>query len=46
MAGGEGDAQSRRNPARVRTQREIAFERELEKLRFKHESDAKDDKAE
>jgi hypothetical protein len=32
----------RRNPTRIRTQREIAFERELEKLRFKHEQDSKE----
>ena len=43
---GEGDAKPRRNPARVRTQREIDFERELEKLRFRHEQDAKGGKAE
>jgi hypothetical protein len=40
-ADSEGKA-ARRNPPRVRTQREIAFERELEKLRFKHEADGKD----
>ncbi len=45
-ATGESDAKPRRNPSRVRTQREIAFERELEKLRFKHEQDEKDGKAE
>jgi hypothetical protein len=45
-APGESEEKTRRNPARVRTQREIAFERELEKLRFKHEQDEKDDKTE
>ena len=35
---------ARRSPTRVRSQRDIAFDKELQKLRFKHELDDKDGK--
>ena len=41
---GDAEAHPRRSPTRVRSQRDIAFDKELQKLRFKHELDDKDGK--
>ena len=41
---GDAEAHPRKSPTRVRSQRDIAFDKELQKLRFKHELDDKDGK--